>query len=114
MNKSKAREHLAVNVMKLPRIQNGEQPYYEYDEFSLDVIWVEDWRPDEKIEQAMMLLDKFEQWGISRNLVDEGYFVSIVEWNELDSDDKDWEAEHEILTKAITNAVLQATGYTND
>ncbi len=50
------RDWVAVHVMRWRRVQNGEQPYYEYDELSLGVVWVDDYVPDldANLRDAMM------------------------------------------------------------
>ena len=104
MNNQSLREHLAVKVMG-------------WENTAGDIYWsggvaksyISSWRPDKDIEQAFMLLDKFEQWGISCNLIDNGYFVSIIEWPK-EGRDQEWEAEDKSLPMAISLAVAKATG----
>ena len=108
MNYDKLNEHLAVKVM------GWEWPDESYVGWVPDEIApMERWQPHKNIEQAMMVLDTFEQWGISRNLVDKGYFVSIVDWYE-GAPDEDWEGENESLPLAICIAAAKATGYSDD
>ena len=109
----KLKEHLAVEVMgwvrgKLTAPHSGTY----YCDSKNEKIWI-DWDPIENIEQAFMLLDKFEQWGISCNLIDNGYFVSIIEWPK-EGRDQEWEAEDKSLPIAICLAVGKATGWKDE
>ncbi len=103
------REHLATVVMGWV-IYDRDPFWYRHKSTGEIAEQTSNWEPFTNHEQAFKCLDKFEQWGISRNMVDDGYFVSIVDWSESEPN-KEWEAEHEDKLHAICIAMCKATGF---
>lgn len=107
MNES-LRKHLAEKVLEWAQGETEFQWNDKNGNRMLDGILFD---PPNNISQAIDLLGEFEQWGISRNLIDDGYFVSIVDWSAELAPDKEWEAEHESLPMAISLACARASGW---
>ena len=115
MNTDKLDEHLAVKVMGLKVLSKGVLAGQE-DKYKLPngcIILATDWQPHKKTEQAMMVLDTFEQWTINTNRKAPApkymYVISIV--TSLGS--KYWEGS-ESLPLAICIAAAKATGYSDE
>ncbi len=110
-------EHLAVKVMGWHRPPLGtlfERLYYYSNYKCIDRISpVDDWSPQENIEQAIMCLNSFKTFGISKNMVDEGYYVSIYP-DFHDCSEFEFEAENQSLPKAISLACARATGWEDE
>jgi len=110
MNNESLNKWLAVEVMGWKHVK-GRDNFWKYcDKNNKFIGSYHAWNPTENVEQALMCLGKHEQWGTSHNMVDDGYFVSIVEWPNSE-DDKEWEAEHESLPMAISLACGRASGW---
>ena len=73
----KMRNWVALNVMKYRKVQNGKQPYYEVDDYSIDVEWVEDFKPDTDPSQMFKALDTFDVWICGND--SHGAYCQIVE-----------------------------------
>ncbi len=114
------REFLATEVIGWELIEDftggGNEYFYGIPtpDDSHFQVWKQHWKPDQNIEQAFMLLDKFGDWDLGvwdREIGTEIYCRVFINWK---SQDSDGEAISEEPSEAICNAVLQAEGWEDE
>ena len=100
-------EHCATVVMGWKLNDEYVDPFYYGDNPRDSKVFVHKYNPLENIEQAMDLLDQFEEWRIVYGY--ESYLVTL--WRETGDCISLIEVDKSDRCKAIVHAVCKASGY---
>ena len=100
-NTDSLNKHLAEKVMywELP---DGSNFWVKGTGKDYATIHIDDWLPDKNIEQAMICLETFDNWGIGKT---KNSLYNVV------ISDTDSNAPHKSLPMAISLACTKATGW---
>ena len=110
MNTEAMTEWLAIEVLKW-----GKIPYSPiHDGFHYDTpegkVYYDDFDPFNNLDDAFRVLDTWETYGISKGMLDSGYYVSIYPDFEK-YPEAEFEGEADTLPTAICIAACRASGY---